>query len=172
MWNSNNDTYIIVNLYQYISKEYFEFSEKILYFLNNKDCIIFGGFVKTIIINEEWNQELDILCYDFNKTYNEFIKLYPPDSVENSNGHTILIYGNYEIDLCRMFAINDFTLNCLGLIGENIVVVPNIFTTDILYLINSFNEKTAYVSYISEINPNHESRLIRFKDWKIRKMRR
>jgi hypothetical protein len=63
--------------------------------------------------------------------------------------------------------INDFTLNCLGLMGENIVVVPNIFTFDILYLINSFNEKTAYGSRISEINPNYQSRLTRFKDWKI-----
>ena len=153
-----------MDIYQYISKEYFEFSEKIFYFLNNKDCVIFGGFVKSILINEEWNQELDILCVDYDKIYKEFTKLYPPDSIEHSNGHAILFYGNYEIDLCRMFAIDDFTLNCLGLMGENIVVVPNIFTFDILYLINSFNEKTAYGS---ETRHNYQSRLIRFKDWKI-----
>jgi hypothetical protein len=153
-----------MDIYQYIIKTYPEVSDQIIYLLNNEDCMIFGGFIRNILINEKWNKEVDILCYNFDELYNNFIKKFPPDSIENLEIHYVLKYGNYRIDLCKIFYINDFTFNCLGLIGENIVIVPNVFSYDINTLLYGFDKKEA----IGFKNcPNYKIRKSKFKNWKI-----
>ena len=153
-----------MDLYEYIKETYPKFSDKILYFFNNQDCIVFGGFAKSILSNQEWNKELDILCYDFNKTYKDFINIFPPDSIEDIEVHYILNYGEYKIDLCKLFKTNDFTFNCLGLIGENIVVIPNVFPYDIKALLCGFDNKQGSVSIFC---PNRKTRKLKYKNWDI-----
>lgn len=153
-----------MNLYEYIKINYPDFFDKIKYFLNSKDCIIFGGFVKSILIDLTWNKELDILCYNYKNTLKEFIKIFPPDSIDNIDIHTILTYGEYKIDICDMFLTNDFSFNCLGLIGENIVVVPNIFLKNIVILLKQLENKEGFES---KICPNHKQRKEKYANWKI-----
>ncbi|NBW17859.1 MAG: hypothetical protein EBR82_58770, partial [Caulobacteraceae bacterium] len=113
-WNikwKNYSNIILMDIYKYLKKEYPYFHDEILYFLNSQECIIFGGFVKSILINSKWNNELDVLCYNYKKTLSDFTKLFTPDSIEDIDIHTILHYGNYKIDLCNLFTTNDFSFN-------------------------------------------------------------
>lgn len=153
-----------MNLYEYIKITYPDFFNKITYFLDSKDCIIFGGFVKSILINKKWNKELDILCYNYKQTLKTFVEIFPPDSIENIDIHTILTYGEYKIDICDMFLTNDFSFNCLGLIGENIVVIPNIFLNSIPFLLKQIDNEEGFES---KICPNYINRKDKYKDWKI-----
>jgi hypothetical protein len=153
-----------MDLYEYIKESYPEFSEEIFYFLNNEDCIVFGGFVKSILNNQEWNKELDVLCYDFDKTYKEFATIFPPKSIEDIQVHSIFNYADYKIDICKIFKTNDFTFNCLGLIGENITVIPNVFSNNIQHLLSSFDRKEGLGS---KMCPNFNKRKLKYKNWKI-----
>jgi len=153
-----------MDIYKYLKKEYPYFHDEILYFLNSQECIIFGGFVKSILINSKWNNELDVLCYNYKKTLSDFTKLFTPDSIEDIDIHTILHYGNYKIDLCNLFTTNDFSFNCLGLMGENIVSVPNIFLHNIPFLLNQLDNK---VGFECKISPNYKQRKEKYKDWTV-----
>ena len=151
---------------EYIKKEYPSFCDQILYSLNSNDCIVMGGFVKAILINEKWNNEIDVISYNYEKTYSEIINLFPPDSIEDKDSHRVLKYQNYKLDLCKPFPIHDYSFNCLGLTKDNIVLLPNIFIDDInlaLYLIDHRmglrNKQLA--------GPVTDERKIKFKDWKI-----
>lgn len=155
-----------MNLYEYIKINHIDFFDKIKFFLDSKDCIVFGGFVKSILINSTWNKELDILCYNYKDTLKEFIEIFTPDSIENIDIHTILVYGEYRIDVCDMFITNDFSFNSLGLIGENLVIVPNIFIYNIEFILNQLDKKEGFES---KICPNYKKRKEKYKDWKILK---
>ncbi len=45
-----------MNLYEYIKINHIDFFDKIKFFLDSKACIVFGGFVKSILINSTWNK--------------------------------------------------------------------------------------------------------------------
>ena len=155
-----------MNIYEYISEEYEYFSEEIIYFLNDKDSIVYGGFVRSFLSNTEWNKELDILCYSYEETLNKIIKLFPPNSIEDIDIHTILKYNNdYKIDISKVFEINNFSFNSLGLIGENIVLVPNIFSNDIEPILYQIDNKYGFGSRIC-FNYEHQKEL-KYKDWQI-----
>jgi hypothetical protein len=155
-----------MNIYEYISKEHPQFSNQIKYFLNNKDSIIFGGFTRSLLSNTKWNKELDIICYSYEETLNKIIKLFPPNCIKNIDIHTILNYDNgYSIDISKPFETNDFSFNVLGLISENIVIVPNIFSNEVSPILNQIDNKSGFESKICF----NKERKLKYKDWKILK---
>lgn len=153
-----------MNIFVYLKKNHKLISNQIDYFLNSDQCIVFGGFIKYILINEKWNKELDILCYDYENIKKDFIEKFRPDSIEDIDIHTILTYGDYKIDLCKPFTTNDFSFNSLGLIGENIVVIPNTFGDDINYFLDQFEKKIGYAGIFLK---NPILRENKYKNWKI-----
>jgi hypothetical protein len=153
-----------LNIFIYLKKNHNIIYNQLNYFLNSDQCTVFGGFVKYILIDEVWNKELDILCYDYENIKKDFIAKFPPDSIEDMVVHTILTYGDYKIDLCKQFVTNDFSFNSLGLIGENIVVIPNIFGTNINYFLDQFDKK---IGYAGRFLKNPILRENKYKNWKI-----
>jgi hypothetical protein len=154
-----------MSIYEYILEEHLCFHDQITYFLNNKDCIIFGGFIRSLLSNTKWNKELDIICYSYEKTLNKIIKLFPPNSIKDIDIHTILNYDNgYSIDISKPFETNDFSFNVLGLINENIVIIPNIFSNEVAPILNQIDNK---LGFESRICLNNKERKLKYKDWKI-----
>jgi hypothetical protein len=154
-----------MSIYEYILEDHLCFYDKITYFLNNKDCIIFGGFVRSLLSNTKWNKELDIICYSYEETLNKIIKLFPPNSIKDIDIHTILNYDNgYSIDISKPFETNDFSFNVLGLINENIVIIPNIFSNEVPPILNQIDNK---LGFESRICLNNKERKLKYKDWKI-----
>lgn len=135
-----------MNIFEYIETYHFDFKDKIIYFLNNKDSVISGGFVRSLLTNTDWSKELDVIVYNLETTYKEFIKIFPPQKIEEKVLHIILHYENgYKIDLCKPFRFNDFSFNCAGLIGENLVEIDNLLSLEIQKILKLIDKKQFFM---------------------------
>lgn len=152
-----------MDIYKYVESEHPKFSKEIKYFLDSEDHIVFGGFVRSLLSNEVWNKELDVLCFDFEEIYKKIVKIFPPDElIEYSSLHSVFRYGDYRLDIAKIFVTNDFSFNVLGLKGENIITIPNIFCDDVPFILNQIDTRTAFES---KICPNHKRRKNKYSGW-------
>jgi hypothetical protein len=149
-----------MNIFEYIESEHADFKEEINYFLNNKNSIISGGFVRSLLLGKQWSKELDVISYNFKEMKKDFLEKFPTKKIKETAGHAVLYYENgYIVDLIKPFQFNDFSFNCGGLYGENLIVVDNILNLkieDILYFIDK--------NQIIALGLADFSREIKFKD--------
>lgn len=52
-----------------------------------------------------------MLCYDYKNTLQKFIEIFPPDSIEDIDIHTVLTYGEYKIDICDISVKSQIRIN-------------------------------------------------------------
>lgn len=152
---------------EYIINSYPEFKDKILYFLDNDNGIICGGFVRSLLINKKWNKELDIFCINFNQAVKDLKDKYPPDKIIDKKAHICFKYENgFSIDLMKPFDLNDFSFNICGLINDNLILLPNIFQIDLNQALHLIDNKK-YLLFLARTRHRKTKYKSFLKDWKM-----